>query len=101
MDIHSSTTVRPNDSMLGSRHTELALSASSQGPRQHAMTQSGKLNFRTLNEPTKTKAGRLEGWIQKEKKPPPHPRQVFSSSRPHSLYPDEACGAAYRQPARK
>ena len=66
------------------------------------MMQSGKLNFRTLNEPTKTKAGRWEGWIQKEKRgPQPTPWQVFSSSRPHSLYLDEACGAAYRQPARK
>lgn len=66
------------------------------------MMQSGKLNFRTLNEPTKTKAGRWEGWIQKEKRgPQPTPWQVFSSSRPHSLYLDEACGTAYRQPARK
>lgn len=67
-----------------------------QGPRQRALMQSGKPNFRTLNKPTKTKAAGGKAGSKRKIEDPPPPRttpcQVFSSSRPHSLYLDEACG---------
>ena len=101
VNVHSSTTVKTNNSSLGPQHTEISLSAFCgwQGPRQRAMMQPGKPNFQALNEPTKTKAGRWEGWIRMENRSPPAPHQVFSSSRLHSLYLSEACRTAYRQPA--